>query len=378
MRVFIMMILLGVVVGLAGCENKDSNGARNSQDAPLPVTQEKEKTEAHKTRIAEGKLQPLSKHDCVRQIEGEVFLSKPTEKPIDQETKTAIESALAGEQKGPVVWVRLNINVANLIKALRENDQTVKGFRKEDFLGLVGKTKTTPIAPNGVVEVSGLDRFLRQDLIFQVPEDMSDIEVIIGPVSLGKFSLSRLERVQPETKSASTETAKTPAQTKTEESAQDMQAALKSKLAREGVKLQWKDDGSALLVEGFPYRRDLSGDYIIRIDKVEKGVFTASKSSTVPTAVGGMVYGIGGGSFLAQCNAEDGTQTLTDAVGNKWVFGEPGMSFNVYLPGSKKPAYALESKIREAMISFTKEGVLVKGFEFIVSPGSSEPEQKAK
>lgn len=164
-----------------------------------------------------------------------------------------------------------------------------------------------------------------------------------------------------------------------EPSAEDAEAALQSKLAQAGVKIQCRDDGSILVLEGFPYRKDFSGDYTIRIVKVEKGVFTASESSTVPTAMMGMVYGVAGGSFIAQCNAEDGTQTLADAVGNKWVFAEPGMSFNVYLPGSKEPSYALTTKVKEAMISFTKEGVLVKGFEFIVvTPGGSEPDQKAK
>ncbi|MGE4586873.1 MAG: hypothetical protein AB7D05_05980 [Mangrovibacterium sp.] len=153
---------------------------------------------------------------------------------------------------------------------------------------------------------------------------------------------------------------------------------LRSKLAQVGVTIQCRDDGSILILEGFPYQKDFSGDYIIRIVEVKNGIFTASGSSTVPTAMMGMVYGVSGGSFMAQCNVEDGTQTLADAVGNKWVFAEPGMSFNVYLPGSLKPTYTLKTKVKEAMISFSKEGVLVKGFEFIVIPGGSGTDQKAK
>lgn len=168
------------------------------------------------------------------------------------------------------------------------------------------------------------------------------------------------------------------AQGKAEETEKDMQAVLQSKLAQAGVKIRWQDDGSVLVLEGFPYQKDLSGDYNIKIIKVEKGLFTASESSTVPTAMMGMVYSVAGGSFIAQCSAKEGTQTLADAVGNIWVFAEPGMSFNVYLPGTKKLAYGLRSKVRDAMITFTKEGILIQGFEFILSPGSSEPEQKAK
>lgn len=161
------------------------------------------------------------------------------------------------------------------------------------------------------------------------------------------------------------------AQVKAKETEQDMQATIQSKLGQAGVKIRWQDNGSILVQEGFPYQKDLSGDYNITIVKVEKGVFTASEGSTVPTAMMGMVYGVAGGSFIAQCNAEEGTQTLADAVGNRWVFAEPGMSFNIYPAGSKKPAYGLRSKVRDATISFTKEGVLIRGFEFILSPENS-------
>lgn len=185
-------------------------------------------------------------------------------------------------------------------------------------------------------------------------------------------------RAEKEGKSPALHATKPPAHTKIKQREQDTQTVLQNKLAQAGVTIQWKDDGSALVVEGFPYQKDLSGHDSIRIVKVEKGIFTASEDSTAPTAMMGMALGVAGGSFVAKCSAEDGTQTLADAVGNIWVFLDPGMSFNVYLPGSKKPAYALRSKIREATISFTKEGVLVEGFEFIVSPGGSEPQQKAK
>jgi hypothetical protein len=167
----------------------------------------------------------------------------------------------------------------------------------------------------------------------------------------------------------------TPGQLKTEE---DAQALMRGKLAQAGVVVQWNDDGSALVDKGFPYQRDSSGGYTIKIVKVEKGVFTASEDSTVPTAMMGMVYGVAGGSFIAQCNAEEGTRTLADVVGNVWVFAEAGMSFNVYLPGDKKAAYTLKSRMQNATISFTKEGVLVKGFEFILSSDSSEPEKEVK
>jgi hypothetical protein len=147
---------------------------------------------------------------------------------------------------------------------------------------------------------------------------------------------------------------------------QDTKAALQTKLLQRGVNVRWKDGNTFLIVKGFPYRKDIKSDSTIEIIKVEKGVFTASDSSSAPTAFEGTGLSIAGGSFLAQCNAEDGTDTLADATGNTWIFTKAGMSFNVYLKGSKKPAYALRSKIKRATISFKEEGVLLKGFEFIV------------
>jgi len=378
MRTFLVLTLLIVAVALTGCGKNDSNGARNSEATPAPEVQRKGKTEAYKTTVTEGKVRLISKHQCVRQIEGDAFVSMPIGQNFDEETKKAIESAFGGGQKEPVVLVQLDINIKEIIDALREQDPSLDGFKKDDFFGLIGKAKVTPTAPDGVVKVNGLDRFLRQDLIFQVSEDSTHMEVVIGSVSLAKMSLPQRRGAEQKGKRGAQDIARIPGHLKIEGNAQDAQVAVRSKLAQAGITIQWQEDGSALIIKGFPYRKELSGDYRIKIVKVEKGVFTASEDSTVPTAMMGMVYGVAGGAFMARCNAEDGTKTLADAVGNMWVFEEPGMSFNVFLPGSKKPAYALRSTRPEAMISFTKEGVLVEGFEFIVSPGGLEPEKKAK
>lgn len=378
MRAAVTSIPLTIAFALAGCSERDSNSAVNSDAARWQGGQEAETTEPHETRLTEGRLEPLYKHGCLRQIDGHLFLSKPTGDHVDEEAMQAIESSLKGMHKWPVVWVRLSINVDGLIEELSEHDENVDGFGKDDFLALVGKEKVTPIAPNGMVEVNGLNRFLQQDLIFQVSEDVSDVEVVIARVSLAKFSLPRVAAMEQKDNFEPSDSGELPAGAKPQGSARDVQAAVQRELAEVGVRAQSNDDGGVLVVEGFPYAKGLSGGYEIRIVKVEKGVFTASESSTVPTAMMGMVYGVTGGAFIAQCNAEDGTTTQADAVGNKWVFAEPGMSFNVYLPGARQPAYALTSKIPEATISFTKEGVLVKGFEFIVSPDDSEPEKKAK
>jgi len=153
----------------------------------------------------------------------------------------------------------------------------------------------------------------------------------------------------------------------------DTKVALQNKLAQVGVVARHIDDDAVLITEGFPYRKDLTLDYKIDIVKVERGVFTASENSTVPTVIMGMGYAVTGGSFIAQCNTKEGTQTFADAVGNTWVFIEPSMLFDVYLQGSKNPVYALKSKTKGATISFTEDGVLLKGFDFHIYPSTFEP-----
>ena len=193
MREYIALILLSVAVVVTGCTKKDSDGTQNSKDTTPTNANEKKTTQALRKILVEGNLQPLVKHDCIRWIEAQVLLSKPIRQNVDEETKKAIEAALSGNQIRPVLWVRLNINLNDLVKLLREHDPTIEDFKKDDFLVLVDKVKLTPIAPNGIVEVEGLNRFLRQDLILHLSPDISDIEVVIGPVSLAKFTLSQVD-----------------------------------------------------------------------------------------------------------------------------------------------------------------------------------------
>lgn len=76
----------------------------------------------------------------------------------------------------------------------------------------------------------------------------------------------------------------------------------------------------------------------------------------------GMGYAVAGASFLAKCNSKEGTRTLADAVGNTWIFKESGMAFDVYLPATTNPVFNVRSTKEGATISFTKEGVHLKGF----------------
>jgi hypothetical protein len=146
------------------------------------------------------------------------------------------------------------------------------------------------------------------------------------------------------------------------QSKKQSQEPIAAKLGKLGVKVQVKSEDDFLVTEGFPYQKDLKGNDVIEIVNIAKGVFTAAEKSNVPTEMMGMVYLVAGGSFIPKCNAKEGTRTYADSVGNTWIFKQSGMEFNVYMPGSTNLAFTVRSKANGATISFTEEGVLLKGF----------------
>jgi len=148
--------------------------------------------------------------------------------------------------------------------------------------------------------------------------------------------------------------------------------SLVSRLARIGVKAEITPQKELLIKEGFPFTKDIEAKDVIEIVDVEGGIFTAAETSAVPTEIGGMAYLVAGGSFMAQLNAKEGTRTLSDCLGNTWIFQKPGLQFDVYLTGSNDPAYNVQTKAAGATIRFTREGVYLKGFTVKVLPRKVE------
>lgn len=247
MRHVAVLGCLTFTVAFAGCGKKDSNGPAGS-----PTTRPSGDTsQAAPRKLAEGTLEAVSQHECVRRAEARVVRSRPTVEGVREDTLKAIASMLDERPGSPVLWVRLNVEVDPLIEGLRADDPSITGFKMDEFFGRVDGAKVIPVAPQGVVEVNGLHRFLDQDLLLAVPESAGDADVAIGSVSLARFDLSKLATVgQPQSApSAHAASAGTP---------EDAQAELQAKLARAGVIARWEPDGGVLIVEGFPYRKDIS------------------------------------------------------------------------------------------------------------------------
>lgn len=157
----------------------------------------------------------------------------------------------------------------------------------------------------------------------------------------------------------------TPTQNDTDKKAPIVEGGIDSEIAsleQIGVKVQTTGTNELLITDGFPFAKDLKGGDVIEIAKVDGDMFTATTNSAVPTDLGGMVYGVAGGTFFGKCTASDGTRTLADALGNTWVFTHAGITFSVRLPGTTNYAYTVEAKNDGASIRFTDAGVLLNGF----------------
>ena len=145
----------------------------------------------------------------------------------------------------------------------------------------------------------------------------------------------------------------------------------KTKSSAGPIQLQSKqvDSETLLITYGFPYRKDLESSDVIEIAEIRKNVFTATEKSAVPLDLGGMVYGITGGSFIPLCAGLKGRNSYADAVGSTWVFAKAGMSFILFPreeganePAPNNPIYLLTTTAKGATIKFAKQGVMLKGF----------------
>jgi hypothetical protein len=141
-----------------------------------------------------------------------------------------------------------------------------------------------------------------------------------------------------------------------------------SRLAKIGVKAEITPEKELLITEGFPFMKALKAKDVIEIAGVEKGLFTAAKTSAVPTEMMGTVSLVSGGSFFAQLNMKEGTRTLADCLGNTWIFQKAGLQFDVYAARRKPPTYNVQSNMAGATIRFSEKGVYLKGFAIKVYP----------
>jgi hypothetical protein len=187
---FFIIMMLTIIVSTMGCSKKDENISGISQREPQSTGKEKQKIEASEKRIKEGRIQYVSKQNCVRETKGYIFLSKPTTLDIEKSVKEAIDSAFSKQASKPVLWVQLIINISELFGLLREQDPNLESFNKDDFIGLVSGKKLIPIASTGIIEVRDGIKSLKQDILFSLPEALSDLEIVIGRVSLVKFGLN--------------------------------------------------------------------------------------------------------------------------------------------------------------------------------------------
>ena len=136
----------------------------------------------------------------------------------------------------------------------------------------------------------------------------------------------------------------------------------KSHASESGLKWTKLGNGSILITEGFEYRKDMKLGYkkTIVIESVEKGVFKA-KGGLLFTPLLNETEESKKARQKAKQTGGIYFETLSDAVGNEWIFPNKNMTFNVYTPDDL--VYKFRSLINNATIEFRNDGVLVTGFD---------------
>ncbi|NQT39473.1 MAG: hypothetical protein HQ581_18400 [Planctomycetes bacterium] len=137
----------------------------------------------------EGRVQVSSKHACVKSLDAQIVRSTFDDEKVSETTREAIVSSLAAQAGKPVLLVRLNLSIDELSKALREGNGDSGSLKAEDICASASSLKLIPVLPEGgTMEVVDGMIFLHQDFVYHLPESAVDLELIVGEVSLAKFS----------------------------------------------------------------------------------------------------------------------------------------------------------------------------------------------
>jgi hypothetical protein len=178
----IIIAFLSSCVLSPACKAQDSNNPATKAKVPA-VTD---------FNISEGKIPPMTKDNCVREIMGEIFLSRTIRSDINDNVKIAIEKAFTQQENAMVFWVNMTIDTDMLIKLLHQHDPNVNTINKDNFAGLVSpKIRLQPIFSEGKEFTNSQGHFLKQDIIFELPEDPISMHLVNNQVYLAYFTLSR-------------------------------------------------------------------------------------------------------------------------------------------------------------------------------------------
>lgn len=187
-RVGLLLALCTGVVLTWGCgrtQDSVSGNARPTGETPTRLAD----SSCALNRLTEGSLQVSSKSDCVSEIDARIFIAPVGKDITDSKVRTSVESAQAGHENKPVLWLHFKVNVNDLFLRLREKTPTVESIEAEQFTIATGENVVAPIAHEGIVIVDGYTRHLRQDLIYRLPTHAIGLELGMQGVTLVKFSL---------------------------------------------------------------------------------------------------------------------------------------------------------------------------------------------
>jgi hypothetical protein len=176
----IIIAFLSLCVLSPACKAQDSNNPATKAKIPA----------AYDVTITEGKILPTSIDNCIREIMGEIFFSKPTRVDIEDNIRKAIESAFGGKEKGMVLWVNMTIDTDKLLNAFRKNDPNIKTIDKNSINELLKTSNSQSIVLEPKEGKDWQGRFLKQDIILNLKEKQSSQIIFAGRVRLIDFAFT--------------------------------------------------------------------------------------------------------------------------------------------------------------------------------------------
>ena len=138
-------------------------------------------------KLTEGNYAPSAKHLSVLDAEARVLRSELADTNVVEKSRNVVKDVLSRYPGRPVAFVHLRMSYDQLSKSLVEKNPALTQISGQDYYGLVDGSRVKPVVPDGVMDVNGLKMFIRQDIVFPVPDHMRQLEVFLDGISLSKF-----------------------------------------------------------------------------------------------------------------------------------------------------------------------------------------------
>ncbi len=184
-KVYLFFIAIHLVLLSNLCCSMQANQRRQGKNSQSEANQSQNVLD--RDDIADGRIFPISKSECVRELSAEILYSKKLRNGIEEKLKKGIKDAFEKNKGRNLLWVSLIIDIDKFSgDSLEYNPKT---FNLEIYAILIySRTKIKPIV---LLSENGNDwqgSYIKQDLLYVFPENSPpDIALSADNVELMRF-----------------------------------------------------------------------------------------------------------------------------------------------------------------------------------------------